>query len=324
MSQPNPTDCNYAPPGEYVKDHTIVFHDGWYHLFSISGTEGYYHGYNGNEETLSWSISKDLVHWEFRGHILHATQRANAFDQHEIWAPFCIKGHDGFYLFYTGIIHPHRPMEYRRLGHRHPWVFDGHKETQGLAFSKDMTDWCKIADFTQGLNIPGRDSHVVRDDANARWLLYSTVGIQQAHVAVSTDLLHWHPIGICAEFPTDISKASSCGATTNDFGILQFNTAESLTVMKHPLNGKWLMLANWHYLISDNPLDFSGSSARTYDRDWQGASIDLGFACETICFNGRWFRSGVFGKQDHWKLGFTEITWSPDAAFSVAQKSILA
>lgn len=324
MTAPDPTTCTYAPPGEYVKDHTFVYHDGWYHLFSISGTEGYYHGYNGNEETLSWSISKDLVHWEFRGHILHATQRANAFDQHEIWAPYCIKGDDGFYLFYTGIVHPHRPMEYRKLGHAHPWNHIGHKETQGLAFSKDMTDWCKIADFGEGLKIPGRDSHVVRDDANGRWLLYSTIGITQAHVAESSDLVHWRPIGICAEFPTGYSETDGHGATTSDFGAKLYNTAESLTVMKHPLNGRWLMLANWHYLISDNPLDFNGTEARTYDRAWNGTRVDLGFASETICFQGRWFRSGVFGKTDHWKLGFTEIEWTPESAFKVARKSVLA
>lgn len=113
----------YAPRGEYIKDHTLLYHDGWYHLFSISGTEGYYHGYTGNEETFSWSISKDLVNWEMRGHVLHASQREGAFDQRQVWAPFCTKTNDGFYMFYTGIIHPTRPMEYQKLGHDHPWGF---------------------------------------------------------------------------------------------------------------------------------------------------------------------------------------------------------
>jgi hypothetical protein len=92
----SPVQCQYAPCGEYIKDHTIIFHDGWYHFFSISGTEGFYHGYTGNEETISWSISKDLVNWQMRGHVLHATQRKGAFDQHQVWAPFCVKTDVGF------------------------------------------------------------------------------------------------------------------------------------------------------------------------------------------------------------------------------------
>lgn len=120
----NPVNCDYAPPGEYIKDHSFVYHDGWWHLFSISGTQGYYHGYNGNEETFSWSISKNLIDWEFRGHVMHPSLREGTFDRHEVWAPFCLKANDSFYMFYTGIVHPHRPMEYRKLGHDHPWVAD--------------------------------------------------------------------------------------------------------------------------------------------------------------------------------------------------------
>jgi hypothetical protein len=49
----DPTQCRYAPPGEYIKDHTLFFHEGWWHLYSISGIEGYYHAFTGNEETIS-------------------------------------------------------------------------------------------------------------------------------------------------------------------------------------------------------------------------------------------------------------------------------
>ena len=101
----SPVDCNYAPPGEYMKDHSFIYHDGWYHLYNISGTAGYYHGYTGNEETVAWSISKDLVNWEFRGHVLHSSHREGTFDQHEVWAPFVLKADDGFYMFYSGIVH---------------------------------------------------------------------------------------------------------------------------------------------------------------------------------------------------------------------------
>jgi hypothetical protein len=324
-STADPADCDYAPCGEYIKDHSFVFHDGWYHFFSISGIQGYYHGYNGNEETVSWSISRDLVNWEMRGHVLHATQRKGAFDQHEIWAPFCCKSGDRFYMFYTGIIHPVRPMEYRKLGHDHPWVAEGHKETQGLALSDDLTFWDKVSDFHRGLGIPGRDSYVTHDEANHRWLLYSTLGTHNVHVAESRDLLNWSAIGECAEFPA-LDPAMSFGATTDNFGSGHhyYNSAESLTVMQHPLTGRWIMLGNWQYIISDDPLKFDGANARLYDREYDGKPVDLGFACEVLQHNGKWYRSGAMGVRDYWRLGFTEIEWVEDGAFKVVRPSRIA
>ncbi len=321
-----PVDCQYSPPGEYIKDHCFVYHDGWWHLFSISGTRGYYHGYNGNEETISWSISRDLVHWEMRGHVLHASQWEGAFDQHEVWAPFCLKANGRFYFFYTGVIHPSRPMEYRKLGHDHPWVHKGHRETQGLAVSEDMTNWVKAADFHKGLGIPGRDSHVVRDEENNRWLLYSTGPDNQAYVSHSGDLLHWELIGICAKFPR-IPSGDLYGETTSDMigrDMSWAQLSESLTVMKHPLNGKWIMLGNWQYILSDDPLNFPEREARRYNLNYNGKITDIGYAGEMLQHEGKWYRSGVFGKRDYWKLGFTEIRWVPDGAFEIVTPSVLA
>ncbi len=318
-----PMRCSYAPPGEYMKDHSLLFHDGWWHLFNISGSAGYYHGYNGNEETFAWSISRDLVEWEFRGHVLHASGWAGFFDQHEVWAPFVFKGPDAFYLYYTGIVHPHRPMEYRRLGHDHPWVHQGHRETQGIARSTDLTDWVKISDPHKGSGVPGRDSHVVRDEANGRWLLYSTLGTQQAHVSESRDLEHWTPLGACAEFPRLSSDDARLGRTTGGLARM-LNGAESLTVMRHGLHGRWIMLGNWQYIVSDDPLRFAPEDARVYDLLDGGQATDIGYAGEILQHQGRWYRSGVFGQRDYWKLGFTEIAWDPDGAFRVVGPSVLA
>jgi hypothetical protein len=286
-----------------MKDHCFVRCDGWWHLFNISGTGGYYHGYNGNEETIAWSISKDLVNWEFRGHVLHASQREGYFDQHEVWAPFCLKGEDGFYMYYTGIVHPNRPMEYRKLGHGHPWNAEGHKETQGIARSTDLTDWVKISDPKKGAGIPGRDSHVVRDEDGGRWLLYSTIIVRQVHVSESFNLVDWKPLGICAEFPC---------------------VSESLTVMRHPLNNMWIMLGNERYILSNDPLCFRKEDASVYDLEYDGRAIDCGFACEIIENDGCWYRSGAIGRRDYWRLGFTEIEWTHDGAFRIVKPSVLS
>lgn len=307
-------DCAYAPPGEYIKDHTLLYHDGWWHLFSISGTAGYYHGYNGNEETFSWSLSRDLVEWEMRGHVLHASQWADAFDRDEVWAPFCMKANGRFYLFYTGIIHPTRPLEYRRLGHDHPWVWPGHRETQGLAVSDDLTRWTKVADFKAGLGIPGRDSHVVRDEVNRRWLLYSTGGGSDVYVSTSEDLIHWTVAGTCATFP-DLRDGK---------GELLWGLNESLTIMRHPLDGRWIMLGNYQYLLSDDPLDFRASPALPYLANPAATGDVFGTVGEIVEWQGAWYRSGMFGPRDGWKLGFSEIRWQPRGAFELVTPSVLS
>ena len=306
-----PTQCCYSPDGEYIKDHSFIFHDGWWHLFSISGTAGYYHGNNGNEETISWSISKDLVNWEMRGHIMHASLREGSFDQHEVWAPYVLKANGKFYMFYTGIIHPHRPLTYGKPGPDHKWIYEGHQETQGLAISTDLTDWTKVSDLNHGINIPGRDSHVVWNTEGKEWLLYTTGptnsdGLCQAFVSRSKDLLNWDFWGVCALFPR--SEGS----------------AESLTVMKHPVSHQWIIMGNSHYALSDNPLSFPNSRAETYLDPLKEIRSTLGFACETIEYNGKWYRSGVFGDKFYFKLGFTEIEWMKEGAFAVKERSVLA
>lgn len=313
----SPVYCNYAPPGEYVKDHTLLYHDGWWHLLSISGTRGYSHLYSGNEETISWSISRDLVNWEFRGHVLHASLREGEFDQHEVWAPFCMKADGRFLLFYAGVVHPMRPMTYERMGTECPnQVWEGHRETLGLAMSEDLTAWRKVSDRCWGLGLPGRDPHVVYDGVNSRWLLYSTGGrrgnLFQEYVSQSHDLINWEYIGVCAEFPP--------------FDQVGFSSSESMTVMRHPLNGRWIMMGNWHYVLSDDPLDFSRGTVHEYfdsGEPTNAAIGQLGFAAETIEWNGRWYRSGVLGVMDHWVLGFHEIEWDSGGAFHITTPSIV-
>lgn len=307
-----PVLCRYAPPGEYMKDHSLVHYDGWWHLFSISGTAGYCHAYTGNEETISWSISKDLVNWEFRGHVLHASQRKGHFDQHEIWAPYVIQEQGKFYMFYTGIIHPRRFMSYQKIGHQHKFDFTGHKETQGLAISEDLTSWEKVSPIDTGLGVPGRDAHVVYDEEQKRWLLYSTGqkvhDFGEAYVSQSKNLVDWEFIGVCARFPMMEN--------------IPYTPTESLTVMRHPINGKWIMLGNWHYAVSDNPEDFSVHEVRKYDFTFNDSKPDIGFAGEIVQHEGRWYRSGVIGMNDHWLLGFTEIEWDNQGAFHISVPSI--
>jgi hypothetical protein len=83
-------------------------------------------------------------------------------------------------------------------------------------------------------------------------------------------------------------------------------------------------MGNWQYAISDDPTDFHGGKVREFDRNFKGNPTDMGFACEILNVNNHWFRSGVFGKRDYWKLGFTEIQWIEDGAFKIVKPSILS
>ena len=313
----SPTLCTFAPPGEYIKDHTLFFRDGYWHLLSISGVQGYSHLHTGNEESFSWSVSRDLVHWEFRGHVLYASLREGEFDRHEVWAPFCIRANEQFHLFYTGIVHPHRPLCYEREGILNPCPnWEGHRETIGLAVSDDLCAWTKVSDRVKGLSVPGRDPHVVYDEEGARWLLYSTGGIQgdkyKVYVSQSKDLLNWEFLGVCALIP--------------NYDDMVFNPNESITVLKHPLNDRWILLANWQYTISDNPLDFTHSEVHEYfdnQPDHRTLIRKLGFASETIEWDGKWYRSAVMGVTNHWVLGFHEIEWELDGAFKVVRDSVV-
>jgi hypothetical protein len=319
----SPTECRFAPPGEYVKDHTLIHHDDWWHLFSISGTAGYFWGYPGNEETFSWSISRDLVNWEFRGHVLHASQRQDYFDQHEVWAPFCLPAAAGFYMFYAGGRFPVRPAEYRKLGTSREILAQIKCAglMLGVARSRDLTSWEKISDPFKGIAVPGRDPHVVRDEPNERWLLYTTENGEL--VSESRNLLDWHCLGTCARF-APLEPDRNCGETVNGLRPFGCDVMESMTVRRHPLTNRWIMLGNWQYAVADDPVNFLESQGVYYNLEFQGKVHDLGFAAETIQWNGKWYRSGVFGPVDHWRLGFTEIEWEPAGAFRIVRPSVLA
>lgn len=304
----DPTDRWYRPASEYLKDHTLLHHDGWWHLWSISGVAGYALAYPGNEQTISYHISKDLVNWEFRGHVLHASLREGTFDRSMVWAPHAI-AHDGrFYLFYTGVVHPNYAKDYRRRGRKAIALWEDHAEAIGLAVSDDLRGWTKVGDPVRGLGIRGRDPFVVRDDANDRWLLYTTETntpkpfVHSLRVATSTDLRTWTDRGPCLVTPAP---------------------TESMTVMRHPIDGRWIALGNTSWAASDDPLRFATEAVRKYDyRDGEGRYAHFPGVGEMIQWRGRWYRSGLFGEWDHGRLGFTEVAWVRDGLFTVARRSI--
>lgn len=80
-------------------------------------------------------------------------------------------------------------------------------------------------------------------------------------------------------------------------------------------------MGNWQYVISDDPVDFKNGKVNYYNNSLNGQRIDMGFACEIVQHNDRWYRSGTMGERDHWRLGFTEIAWDEEGAFHIVQPS---
>ena len=52
--------------------------------------------------------------------------------------------------------------------------------------------------------------------------------------------------------------------------------------MRHPLNGRWIMLGNWQYILSDDPVSFRMKDVRIHDFRYDGKLVDVGTAGEYL------------------------------------------
>ena len=182
-----------------------------------------------------------------------------------------------------------------------------------MAVSTDLTDWTKVSDFSRGVGVPGRDPHVVWDDQEKLWLMYATGprtndGLNHAFVARSTDLLDWRLEGTCALIPE----------LPDGHG----GNSESMTVMRHPGDGAWILMANWQYVRSDDPHTFLTGTVLPYENLRGPHRVNIGLAGELIEWQGKWYRSGFFGPPNANRLGFTEIEWVNGGAFRVVTPSV--
>jgi sucrose-6-phosphate hydrolase SacC (GH32 family) len=305
----------YAPPGRYMKDHCFVRRDGRWHLFAPLGTIGTSWEDLGSEETAEHMTSTDLVHWQHLGTAVAASRREGYFDKTMGGiAPHVIQ-HDGrYFMFYSGWSFPSKRSPTTPFNHT------GYSMSIGLAVSRDLDHWEKPAEFAkQGLGVAGTDCCVVRDDAHGRWLMYTWTG--QTAVYQSSDLWHWSSAG---------------AALTSGNGLGVGGWGESPFVMRHPQSGKWIILLNNGYSLSDDPLRFPPLRPYPFQSGWHqvgrptGAWGDgtneladddgAGFAHEVLEFAGQWYMTGVVGTDGHEKLKFTPIVWTKDS-FRLAERS---
>jgi predicted GH43/DUF377 family glycosyl hydrolase len=93
----------FAPLDHYVKDHTVLFADGRYHLVYTTGTDSLGRWMQpGNEVHFGHATSLDLRHWQVEAPIL-AGPRA-PWEERNRWAPQLLRLEMGGYrLYYNGV-----------------------------------------------------------------------------------------------------------------------------------------------------------------------------------------------------------------------------
>jgi sucrose-6-phosphate hydrolase SacC (GH32 family) len=280
----------WAPPHEYLKDHTIIEKDGVFHLFSICGTAGQdwlQPWTNNNEETFLHAISKDLLNWEMKGYVLRTGSEGEA-DYSKIWAPHVILHNGVYYMFYAGVTHE-----------KEGWT--DHVETICLATSTDLEHWTKhkpnpvyrAPGWATGSQPPiaARDPMVIRDEENKHWIMYYTAlypvkdGLKNAvGIAISDDLINWKDAGIAV-------KDDRNGATESPF------------VVKR--DGKYYIFMNDRISVSDDPVK-GWSEPKPY------SSPAPGFAGEVILHKGKYLRTVVGKDGKHFHITTSEIIWQND------------
>jgi hypothetical protein len=88
----------YAPPGGYVKDFSVIKHDGRYHLFHIDGRGAERCTESGNEISFGHASTADLQHWI--RHRMPIAVGDKPWDNEHVWAPFVTEWKGRFYMFY--------------------------------------------------------------------------------------------------------------------------------------------------------------------------------------------------------------------------------
>lgn len=189
-----------------IADHAWVRDDaGVYHLYFQTEDQG-------AGDVIEHYTSADLKNLTYVGTAL--TQTTDGWDRYGLWAPHVIRSGGLYYMFYTGTTGPG--------GQAYA------KQRIGVATSTDLTNWTKLpVNNCSGTTGDGciyecneawtswdnggmfdaqcRDPFVIRDEPNSRWLLFTTVQIDNAaiggqwgqgtSVAQSTDLTSWTGAG---------------------------------------------------------------------------------------------------------------------------------
>lgn len=294
----------YAPPGEYVKDHTIFRWKGRWHLLSISGRKGETWQIPGNEERFSHSVSNDLRHWTLVGHTLPARGPA-ARDADMVWAPYVPEpgnGAEEVNAFLTACRQPSRGRKNYQ---------EGAAREIRLAASPDLRRWRAL---TLSRRIPGKDPHVLKlPDGFA---LYCMDGVHRGMTAYHSPNL--------TDFGEPVAAYSDAPQRLNGRNIY-----ESPTVLYYEPWDQYVLFLNLGYAVSDSPWHFTGFSEYETNAPALPAGTvadepyhhpQIGFAREVFADPtrpGTYLSTSCYGPANHWKLTLFVVVFRSDGRISL-------
>jgi hypothetical protein len=240
-------EAGYSPPGGYVKDFSVIKHDGRYHLFHIDGRPEERCGESGNEISFGHASTTDFRHW-----IRHRMPLAvgdRSWENEHAWAPFVTEWKGRFYMFYMA----------------------SGRDTDGVltyAVSDDLETWTKWSGGAiKGAG--GRDPFVRVADGLV--YLYFTANVGGIQCATSRDMQTWSEAKTVVRnekrLPAESSSVHRCG----DRWVVWYNDY----LHCNDPSGDFRPV----YIFSDDPLKFDAENLKVFkfstslptkygDNDW--------------------------------------------------------
>lgn len=316
-----------------IADHAwIDDDDGLHHLFFHSEDHG-------SGTRIEHYVTADLCSLTYVGTALF--QNPNGWDSHGLWAPHIVRDGETYYMFYTGTDGPgNDPASKQRLGiatstdlvtwTRYP--VNNCPETTGDGCIYECREcWTAWGAEPGSYNQQCRDGFVLRDSANARWVMFATAksihGAGVVTVAYSTDLTHWTGAGFidATRLLRDGEGAQSTGGQAeNPFVVVRDSTYVLLFTdwqdPEDPCSAPNPRALVQYATSASLTADDSGSSHWTY----RGPTPDPGVnAIEVQVVNGEWImsqsicnpNSGDLARHSR-ELRLKRMVWGADSRFT--------
>lgn len=217
-----------SPVGERLKDFSVVEDQGTWHAFAMSVCLNQ-SNCNHTNSVIWHYVSRDLVHWDNLGVVLAPRFGTNAADRDDVWAPSVVAANGQWYMFYTAVQYGPRGPIQRIAVATSMDLLTWNRTTNNVAFECSSMPWAYWNENDiQGLGTDCRDSHVMWDDTQQRWLMSLS--------ARTTDQWGAHPMIIGQVWSDDFSQWQSIGTVPSTKG----GVAESSHVVQ--LNGQYYLL----------------------------------------------------------------------------------
>ena len=273
----------YCPEGGYVKDFSIIFSNGRWHLFHIDGRPGETCWITGNEISFGHASTTDFDHWMRHNMPLAIGDRD--WENKHIWAPFVFKN-DSAYLMY-----------YNAQG-------SSGNSNISIAYSDNLDNWVKTGALIE--QAPGRDPFVF--EHNEQTILLYTYE-NKIGACSSADLKTWVKLEDVITIPEGAPESCSVHKLGDRF-LLWFNGWN--------IYGDTKMYS--FYAFSDSILDFTNSEYKQiqFEFEEEFAEVNKDFiinpnnicpiSIEKIAGNDELFFVCYFRPQiDRFKLFFGEM-----------------